>query len=273
LSVRSHLLRGAGIAAVLAPFAVSIAAHAVPDALAEAPVAARPALQFGEYLVHLGRLSDGQAAHGVFRFRNNGDAPLTVGDLAASCGCLQPILDRKTYQPGETGLFVVKADTAGEVAIDGDQVKQHFIDVPYTVGDDRAVARVHLKFVLPERHVVVEPRSLLVYQFGTEPTRREITITDHRVPPLSITRVECTSPLLEIEETISASIGDPLRATVAVTIPASLDRNIQTWVVVHTDDDAQPKIVVPINVETRPATPGLISQTPLHLLPNPADRR
>ena len=271
--VRPQLLRVAGVAAVLTPFMLSVGAHALPDATSEAPHAARPALQFGEYLVHLGRLSDGQAAQGVFRFRNNGDAPLTVGELAASCGCLTPLLDRKTYAPGEIGMFVVKADTAGEVAIDGDQVKQHYVDVPYTIGDEHDVARVHLKFVLPERHVVVEPRSLLVYQFGTEPTRREIAITDHRVRPLSVAKIECLDPRIDLEQKVTSSSDDPVRATMTVTIPATLDRAVQTRIIVHTDDAAQPRLVIPINVEVRPTTPGLIGTTPLHLIPNPIERR
>lgn len=263
MTVHSHMLRAAAVAVVLAPFALSVAAHAVSDALAPSPMSERPALRFGEYLVNLGRLPDGMTARGVFRFKNSGDAPLTIGDLAASCGCLTPLLEQKTYAPGEVGMFVVQADTAGEASIEGDSLKQHYIDVPYTIGEERKVARVHLKFVLPERHVVVEPRSLLVYQFGAGPTRREITITDHRVPPLKVTKIECPDPALAIESHLTETPDGPVRATVAVTVPESLDRDVRTRVVIHTDAADQPEIHVPILVQVRSEAPAQVGGVPL----------
>ncbi|MGC1273540.1 MAG: DUF1573 domain-containing protein [Planctomycetaceae bacterium] len=273
MTVRSHMLRAAAVAVVFAPFALSVAAHAVPDAPVPSPTSERPALRFGEYLVNLGRLPEGMTARGVFRFKNSGDAPLTIGDLAASCGCLTPRLEQKTYAPGEVGMFLVNADTAGEVSLEGDSLKQHYIDVPYTIGEERKTARVHLKFVLPERHVVVEPRSLLVYQFGAGPTRREITITDHRVPPLKVTGVECLDPALTVEQQLTESPDGPIRATIAVTVLGSLDREVRTRVVIHTDAAEQPEIHVPILVQVRSEGPAQVGGVPLELLPESTTRK
>lgn len=266
MSIRTYLFRAATAAAVLAPFLLSVAAHAVPVRLAATPVSERPSLRFGEYLVNLGRLPEGARANGVFRFKNDGDSELSIGDLFASCGCLTPILEQTTYAPGEAGMFVVRADTAGEAAVAGDTLKEHYVDVPYTTDGEKHVARVHLKFVLPERHVTVEPRSLLVYQFGTQATHREIVVTDHRMPPLNVIAVESRDSALMVDEQIAESGTDPQRATIAVTVPATLDRNVETRLIVRTDDPEQPTIQIPIVVQVR-SEPAKVGGVPLDLIP------
>lgn len=244
---RPSLLQAAAIAAVLAPFGLSVAAHVAGSPVNQSVGSERPALAFGEYLVNLGRLPDGVAARGLFRFRNAGDTPLTILGFAPSCGCLKPRLGETRYAPGADGIFAVIADTANESSSSReDSLKEHYVDVRYDAGKGEQTARVHLKFVLPARHVVVEPRSLLVYQFTNQDTTREITITDQRTPPVTILSVECPADDLAIESRLAEGTADPTRATIAVTIPGSLDRNVRTLLKLRTDDAANPVIYVPI---------------------------
>lgn len=252
MNVRPHVLRAAAAAVVLAPFAISVAAHVVPDRLAEPVVSERPPLAFGEYLVNLGRLPEGRPATGLFRFRNTGAAPLKIVGFAPSCGCLKPRIDKFDYAPGESGAFSVQADTANEASDREDHVKQHYVDVRYDAGKGEQTARVHLKFVLPARHVTVEPRSLLVYQFDDKPVTREITIIDRRTPPVTITAVECPSTLIAVENHPAESAADPIRAKLTVTVPGSPGHDIQTLVRIRTDDEENPTIYVPIGVFVKP---------------------
>lgn len=262
MNVRPHVFRVAATAAVLAPFALSVAAHAVPGRPERAVAAARPPLAFGEYLLNLGRLPDGVAARGVFRFRNVGESPLTILGFAPSCGCLNPRLEERSYAPGASGAFAVFADTANELSTNEDSLKQHHVDVRYDAGEGERTERVHLKFVLPARHVTVEPRSLLVYQFGTMPTTREIKVTDPRTPPVTITAVESTSPRVAVEASLAESTDDPARATIAVTIPADLDRNVNAVLKLHTDDPANPVLFVPVQAFVRDATSSGVAEAP-----------
>ncbi|MEO0795781.1 MAG: DUF1573 domain-containing protein [Verrucomicrobiota bacterium] len=39
----------------------------------------------------------------VFPFANEGSEPVTIRSIKTSCGCTTPKLDKKTYQPGESG--------------------------------------------------------------------------------------------------------------------------------------------------------------------------
>ncbi|HEX6984687.1 MAG TPA: DUF1573 domain-containing protein, partial [Planctomycetaceae bacterium] len=251
MRLRPHVLRAAAAAAVFAPFALSVAAHAVPDRPRSAPASERPALRFGEHLVNLGRLPEGATAQGVFRFTNAGESPLTILDLEPSCGCLKPDLPKETYAPGESGMFVVTADTTGEGSDRKDSLKQHYVEVRYDAGGGPETARVHLKFVLPARRIVVEPSPLLVYQFSDEPVVQTVTVTDRRAAPATVTAVECGDAALTVEPSFAESADDPTRATIVVTVPGSLDRDVRTLLTIRTDDPQRPEIKVPVAVRTR----------------------
>jgi hypothetical protein len=257
------LIRLVTAAAVCAPFGLSVAAHSTADRPPAAVVSERPALAFREYLLNLGRMTEGRPVPGRFWFVNNGATPLKILGFEPSCGCLMPQLDKEIYAPGEQGTFVVVADTAGQSLYDAangadasDQVKQHHIRVRYDAGNGPQSETIHLKFVLPARRVVVEPRSLIVYQFSDQPTTREITVTDRRTPPVNVVGAESASPRLLVASTIADSMDEPTRATVSVTVPGSLDRNVRTLLTIHTDDPHQPEIHVPIIVQVRETAEG-----------------
>lgn len=44
-----------------------------------------------------------EKAEAVFRFRNDGDASVTIKRVKSSCGCTVPELDKNDYAPGESG--------------------------------------------------------------------------------------------------------------------------------------------------------------------------
>ena len=44
-----------------------------------------------------------EKAEAVFKFRNDGDATITIKQLQSSCGCTVPELDKDAYKPGESG--------------------------------------------------------------------------------------------------------------------------------------------------------------------------
>lgn len=231
---------------VLTPFAIAIAAHAMPDRQDVPPVSERTALSFGEYLVNLGRLAEGKPAGAIFRFTNTGDKPLKILDFAPSCGCLTPRLEKMDYQPGEQGRFVVVADTAGEGSDKADSLKQHYVDVRYHDGTGEKRERVHVKFVLPARRVQIAPRALLIYQGNDQPTTREIIVTDRRASPITIRSVECSSPLAKLEAELAETMDDPQRAKISLTVVGAPSGMIETRVLIHTDDPEQPVLYVPL---------------------------
>ncbi len=271
MTFRTRLFHAAAAGVVLCPFGLAVAAHVLPDPPRAVAPTPRAALAFGEYLVNLGRIDEGRPAAARFHFRNSGDRPLTILGFSPSCGCLSPRLDRPGYDAGERGSFIVVADTAGEASDREDATKEHYVDVRYDAGEGERTARMHVKFTLPARHVSIEPRTLLVYQFNDTPTTREITITDRRTPPLTVVGVECPSAAVAVAWKPAGSVADAVRATLSVTVPKPPERPTQTLVTITTDDPAQPTIYVPIAVFGTEAakSPGV---NPLKLLPRDAAR-
>lgn len=81
---------------------------------------------------------------------------------------------------------------------------EYTCQVLYDDGQPRE-AEVRFKISLPEERVEIRPRSLIVYQFGKDPTKREITITDFRAAPegrplarLEVLEAVCTLKWVEV---------------------------------------------------------------------------
>lgn len=251
---------------VLAPFGLSLLAHAWPTTLEAAPPAERPALVFSEYLLSLGEVSDGEKVRGVFRFQNSSQEPLKILEIKPSCGCLTPDLPKTEYASGERGVLLVYPDTASAMG-QGDQVKEYYIDVAFDAGRGRETERVHIKFLLPERRVTVEPRGLLIMQGNSESTEREITVSDERVAPASVRDVVCDDPRITIDWKPASDPADPKRATIQVRIPAAMSGNYLAKVEIHFDRHGEGPIVVPIAVrslggENHEDTPAIFRRVP-----------
>jgi hypothetical protein len=249
LRSRARWLPTAGIAV---PFLLAVVAQALgprPGPMAAAP--ARPALAFDQYLVDLGPVAPSEEVFAHFSFTNRGHEPVTVLKLVPSCGCLQPQMEKWTYQHGQTGHFVVRVQTANE----NPGPKEYRITVKYSDPVPRDVDVV-FRVVLPDNQVLVRPRALAIYQFSDEPTVREIEVIDRRRGHLNITSVECSRDIasVELEEGDVDEAGN-WRGRLKVTVPGNLPAGRTDAVVrIFTDDPAYRTLRVPLIVEG--ASPG-----------------
>lgn len=48
----------------------------------------------------------------IFKFKNNGDAPLVINRVHASCGCTTPVWTKEPVMPGKTGTVTVSYNAA-----------------------------------------------------------------------------------------------------------------------------------------------------------------
>ncbi len=255
MEIRSTLCRVVAVAAIGAPFSLAVLGNGVGAPVSQVEQSPREALAFREYLVNLGRVPEGRPVPAQFLFANTGSMPLKILGTSPSCGCLVPRLEKRLYAPGEQGLLVVQADTEGSsfaeqngTSGNADQIKEHFVDVRYDAGRGEQTKRINVKYILPARRVVVEPRAILVYQFSENPTEREVVITDRRTPPIEVTKVECLGGSLGITSEIATTADDPTRARIALTIPPVKER-LRMMLVIHTSDREQPRISVPIDIQ------------------------
>jgi len=236
------------------PLLLAVAAQVAgprPRPIAAAPV--RPALAFDQYLVDRGEVFPTQEVHAHFDFTNRGRAPVGIVQLVPSCGCLKPRTDKEVYQPGESGQFVLRVQTANQNA----GFKEYTVAVHYTDPEPRE-AIVTLRMVLPENQVFVSPPALSFIMLGDAPAPggvlpQTIEVTDRRGQGrhLNITSVECVPRVadVDLEETYVDEEGH-WHGRLKVTIPGDLpSRPLQALIRIATDDPEYPRLRVPLKLQ------------------------
>lgn len=246
--------RGVLLAIALLPCGLSVVFHAIDPVPAKATPAPRPpALAFDQYVVNLGAVEPEGLVRGWFAFTNRGDQPVKITEIKPSCGCLNPRLDKREYLPGETGEFPVHVESANEDPGE----KEYFVTVNYEDPQPRS-AELWFKLVLPEKQVIVRPPSILFYRpeyVATEDLiHREIVVTDYRDKHLEITDVECNSELIHVaigESDFDVDGNRQLR--VIVQVGEKIPAEINSVVTITTNDEAFPKLRVPVLVRRNDA--------------------
>src|SRR5262245_66654599 len=82
--------------------------------LLSASMPARADLHFPEPRVERGTVRSGVPLAQQFNFVNQGPGAVTITDLRASCGCLAPRLEKRTYQSGESGAIFLEVNTLSQ---------------------------------------------------------------------------------------------------------------------------------------------------------------
>lgn len=73
-----------------------------------------PEITFEEEEFDFGTIEKGTRVEHLFKFKNTGDAPLTIVDAKSSCGCTVPTWTKGAIAPGEGGEMLVKFDGSGQ---------------------------------------------------------------------------------------------------------------------------------------------------------------
>ncbi|TWF40417.1 uncharacterized protein DUF1573 [Chitinophaga polysaccharea] len=66
--------------------------------------------------IHINRISVGDSITVVFRYKNSGEAPLKVINVAGSCSCTIPYHDSTPINPGKTGFIRVQYKNAADTS-------------------------------------------------------------------------------------------------------------------------------------------------------------
>jgi hypothetical protein len=70
--------------------------------------------QFSEVEYDFGTINEGKVVEKIFNFTNNGQAPLVISNITASCGCTSPDWTKAPVKPGETGFVKVVFNSAAK---------------------------------------------------------------------------------------------------------------------------------------------------------------
>ncbi|MCS6850996.1 MAG: DUF1573 domain-containing protein [Gemmataceae bacterium] len=225
--------------------------------LAASPVRAEP--QFSARHVDVGEVRTGTALTPSFTFVNPGPASVTLLDARASCGCLVPRVERRTYQPGESGSVRLEINTLTQPAgpntwtlvlrfEEGGQVRETTLTLAA-----RLVTEVQ-----------VQPASLHIY--ADKGVCHEIRVTDLRDQSLRVTAADSSSPWVAAAvEPPPPTRGDRptwvIRLTVRDDLPPGRH---EERVTVYTDDPAYRTLNVPVTIIKKPrhnvsALPGEVT--------------
>jgi hypothetical protein len=204
---------------------------------------ARAELQFTEKSVKLGELHNGQPLRQRFSFANRGPAPVIITGLKATCGCMTPRLEKTTYQPGESGSFVLEVNTLTQPA----GPNQWRVHIEYTEGEETRTQDLLLSATLVAE-IKVEPAKLALSTDGR--LAHDVIITDQRPLPFRITTVQTTSPHLSAQ---FSSEGRTFRVHLEVKeeLPAGMHEEMLSIV---TDDPGYRELRVPVTITKRDRT-------------------
>jgi hypothetical protein len=85
----------------------------------------QPALKFNEIKWDFGQIKQGKILTHVFKFQNEGDAPLLIHNVRTSCGCAAALISSREIPPGKSGEIKVTFNTKG---YEGRQTKFVYVD-------------------------------------------------------------------------------------------------------------------------------------------------
>lgn len=75
------------------------------------------AFEFESMEHDFGTISEGEVIEHVFTFKNNGQAPLVISNIQASCGCTSPDWTKSPIKPGDEGFVKVVFNSAGKSGV------------------------------------------------------------------------------------------------------------------------------------------------------------
>ncbi|MCH7413308.1 DUF1573 domain-containing protein [Belliella sp. R4-6] len=70
--------------------------------------------KFEDVEFDFGTIAEGKTVDHVFNFVNEGQAPLVISNVTASCGCTTPDYSKTPVKPGESGFIKVSFNSTGK---------------------------------------------------------------------------------------------------------------------------------------------------------------
>lgn len=211
-------------------------------------------------MVNLGEVPAKRNHYGRFAFTNRGAEPIEIRRLTTSCGCLSDHMEKRVFEPGETGELLLRIQAANQIP-GSKEYTCKVISGPVGNPDRSWSTDLVFRIVLPEQSVTLNPRALIVHQFNSEPTRNIVSLLDTRGSPLRVKRVECDTPFVSVSllpheelrpEDVEYGVVQQIEVVVGATPPGQHDISVR----VVTDDPEFDVVKIPVRVygPAEPAT-------------------
>jgi hypothetical protein len=196
-----------------------------------------------EPAIDVGDVKAGAPLSHCFRLINQAKEPIEILEARASCGCLAPRLDRRFVDPGEAASLQVDVRTLGQAA--GRHAWK--AQVRYRAGTEvhELPLQIAAKVVT---EIVVQPAALTFVAQGM--IRQELTLTDVRLQPLTVTAVEAGLPFLRAKVTDQGGdeAGRRLVKIGLESVGELPDGRHEGLLGIYTDDASYRHLQIPITV-------------------------
>lgn len=216
------------------------AAGAILLGLCSPCLAGTPRLVIEQPVFDFGQIQEGQKASHVFRFSNQGDAPLLIQRVRSSCGCTGALLSARKIPPGKTGEVRITFNSNG---MRGKVVKGIYV---YSNDPVEKMARFQIRgTVLPE--IGIRPGQVRLTQMKPDqPKQVEVILTNggQRTIFLSNLRTSAANIAAELS-TPRLTPGTTARLTVTVTMPAG-KKHLSGYILLSTSSPHTPKLRIPV---------------------------
>ncbi len=203
------------------------------------PVFSAPKLTFETLNYDFGTIFQGEQVEQVFRFRNDGDQLLTVGNVRSSCGCTAAILSASRIEPGGFGELRLTFDST---RFKGAIHKTVMIDT-------NDPGRTELIFSLQgnvEAELVMLPERIKWGRVESGTILTETVILENH-GKTAVNLVTPTSTIPEVSAELSGHLlapGEKVEVRVTVTYPEGI-KSLRGYVIIATDYQRVPQLQLP----------------------------
>ena len=208
--------------------------------LPSAVLAGAPKLVVEDADFSFGEVFQGINVEHTFRFRNAGDAPLSVEKVRSSCGCTAALLSATLIPPGGVGEIRTTFDSG---RFRGAVVKTVYI---YVNDPQQPVAQFHLRgTVKPELVLGPEQVDLGKLAPGLAAEAR-VTLTNQGERMIVLSAPETTSPELQAELTATQLPAGQSVQLVVRALPREGKLRLSGYVMVKTSNPRVPELRLPV---------------------------
>lgn len=208
---------------------------------------ARAQLHCEQPTAQAGLVKCGTALTHRFLLTNSGKEPITITEMRPSCGCLAPKLDRSILRSGQEGELLLEVNTLTQAS--GPQSWN--TTLRYQCGAETRELMLTLNAKI-ETEVLVTPAALNIST--STAISHEISVTDLRARPFTITGVSVASPDMRVFLGAPRKNADGKQTwVVKLDVSSGLaDGRHDDQILIQTDDATYPRLVVPVKIEKRP---------------------
>ncbi|SHJ76503.1 Protein of unknown function [Malonomonas rubra DSM 5091] len=202
---------------------------------------AAPSVTVETLTYDFGTVFQGDKVHHVFRFHNNGDQILQVGNVRSSCGCTAAMLSSKRIAPGDFGELRVTFDSTDfkgaihkTISIDSNDPKHEAVSFGL-VGTVKA-------------EILTEPDRIKWGRVkeGTELTTR-VRLKNLGQKDIRLHAPTATNPELKAElSALDLPHGEEVELLVTATYPEGKKR-LTGYIIIATDYQKLPQLRIPVS--------------------------